>query len=152
MSTYWFGWIPSGRALLATVGSATAVGTADCSGGNSGRPDTVAWRTSVLDHGDGDVLNVGTSGTVEDSIVKLAILMTVDDVREAALDRLEVSPAADALAFTNQISADDAELMIYNSGVNDGQDRYERSLGHRLFHDQYRLVAVNTADKPSIHR
>lgn len=107
--------------------------------------DQLGLRGSALDHGDGDVLDTGASGTVEDGVVRLAIQLSVGDARETALHRLEVYNAADALAFTIPVSTDDAELMANKRGVNDGQLRYEQSLGHRPFHGQYRIVAVNTA-------
>lgn len=137
--------MPSRRALLATASSVAAVGIAGCSGSDSGGSDTVACHTSALDHGDGDVLDSGASGTVEGGVVRLVIPLSVDDVRENALDRLEVYNAADTLAFTIPVSADDAERMANKRGVNDGQLQYEQSLGHRPFHGRYRIVAVDTA-------
>lgn len=145
LSIYLIGCMPSRRAVLAAVGSAAAVGIAGCSGSDSGGSDTVARQTNALDHGDGDVLDNGASGTVEDGVVRLAIPLSVDDVRETDLDRLDVYNAADALAFTIPVSTDDAERMANKSGVNDGQLQYEQSLGHRPFHGRYRIVAVNTA-------
>ena len=76
--------------------------------------------------------------------MRLAVPLSVDDVRDNDLDRLEVYDAADALAYTIPVSADDAGLMANKRGVNEGQLRYEQSLGHRPFHGQYRIVAVNT--------
>jgi len=139
--------MPSRRTLLATVGSAAVVGMAGCSGSESGGSDTVDCQTSALDHGDGDVLDTGASGTIEDGNVRIAIPLSVDDVRENDVDRLEVYDVADALAFTIPVSADDAGLMSNKVGVGEGQLRYEQSLGHRPFHGQYRVVAVNTADE-----
>lgn len=137
--------MPSRRALIATVGSAAVVGIAGCSGSNSGGSDTVDCQTSALDHGDGDVLDTGASGSVEDGDVRLVVPLSVDDVQENDLDRLKVYDAADTLSYTIPVSADDAGLMANKVGVNEGQLRYEQSLGHRPFHGQYRVVAVNTA-------
>jgi len=60
-------------------------------------------------HGDGDVLDNGARGTVEDGNVRLAVPLSVDNVQENDVDRLEVYDAADALAYTIPVSADDAE-------------------------------------------
>lgn len=147
LPTRMFVCMPSRRALLATVGSAAVVGMAGCSGSESGGSDTVDCQTSALNHGDGDVLDTGATGTVEDGDVRLAVPLSVDDIRESDLDRLEVYDAADALAYTIPVSADDAGLMANKIGVNEGQLRYEQSLGHRPFHGQYRVVAVNTASE-----
>jgi len=137
--------MPSRRALLATVGSAAGVGMAGCSGSASGGSDTIDCQTSALDHGEGDVLDTGASGTVEDGDVRLAVPLSVGDVRENDLDRIEVYDATDALAHVIPVSADDAGLMANKAGVNEGQLRYEQSLGRRPFHGRYRVVAVNTA-------
>lgn len=137
--------MPSRRTVLATLGSAAVAGMAGCSGSESGSSDTIDCHTSALDHGNGDVLNTGASGTIEDGDVRLAVPLSVDDVRENDLDRLEVYDGADALAYTIPVSADDAGLMANKVGVNEGQLRYEQSLGHRPFHGRYRIVAVNTA-------
>lgn len=145
LPTQTFVCMPSRRALLATVGSVAVAGIAGCSGSESGGSDTVDCQTSALDHGDGDVLDTGASGKVEDGEVRLAVPLSVDDVRENDLDRIEVYNAVDALAYTIPISTGDAGLMANKVGVNEGQLRYEQSLGHRPFHGQYRVVVVNAA-------
>lgn len=140
----------SRRGLLAIVGSAAVAGMAGCSGSASsgsntvGSFDTVDCHTSALAHGDGDVLNNGARGTVEDDNVRLAVPLSVDDVRENDIDSLDVYDASGALAYTIPVAAEDAELMANKVGVNEGQLLYEQSLGHRPFHGRYRVVAVNT--------
>ncbi|MDF9748261.1 hypothetical protein [Natrinema salsiterrestre] len=136
--------MPSRRRLLATVGSAAITGLAGCSGSESGGSDTVDCQTSASDHGDGDILNTGARGIVEDGDVRLTVPLSVEDVRESDIDRLEVYDSADTLTYTIPVSADDAELMANKGGVNEGQLLYEQSLGHRPFHGRYRVVAVNT--------
>ncbi len=136
--------MPSRRGLLATVGSAALTGIAGCSGSESGGSDTIDCQTSAPDHGDGDVLDTGARGMVEDSDVRLAVPLSVDDVRENDIDRLEVYDSADTLAYTIPVSTDDAGLMANKGGVNEGQLLYEQSLGHRPFHGRYRVLAVNT--------
>ncbi|WP_265110893.1 hypothetical protein [Halosolutus halophilus] len=131
--------------MLAAVGSVAVAGMAGCSGSGSGGSDTVDCQTAASDHGDGDVLDNAASGTVEDGDVRLAIPLSVDDVRENDVDRLDVYDATDALAYTIPVSTDDAGLMANKVGVNEGQLLYEQSLGRRPFHGQYRIVAVNTA-------
>jgi hypothetical protein len=118
---------------------------AGCSGSASGGSDTIACHTSALAHGDGDVLDNGARGTVEDGNVRLAVPLSVDNVQENDVDRLEVYDAADALAYTIPVSADDARVMANKVGVNEGQLLYEQSLGHRPFHGRYRVVALNTS-------
>ena len=135
--------MPSRRRLLAAISAAAVAGMAGCSGSESGDSDTVDCQTSALEHGDGDVLDTGASGTVEDGNVRLAIPLSVNDVRENGIDHLD---AADEQAYTIPVSADDAGVMANKVGVNDGQLLYEQSLGHRPFHGQYRVIAVNTAD------
>lgn len=135
--------MPSRRRLLAAAGSAAVAGMAGCSGSETGGSDTVDCHTHALDHGEGDVLDNGARGTVEDGTVRLAVPLSVDDVRETGVDRLEVYDAADALAYTIPVSADDAGLMANKVGVNEGQLLYEQSLGRRPFHGHYRVVAVN---------
>ncbi|WP_254522313.1 hypothetical protein [Natrinema caseinilyticum] len=135
----------SRRGLLATVGSVAVAGMAGCGGSATGGSDTVDCHTSAFAHGDGDALDNGARGTVEDGDVRLAVPLSVDDVRENDIDSLEVYDAADALAYTIPVSAEDAGLMANKAGVNEGQLLYEQSLGHRPFHGRYRVVAVNTA-------
>jgi len=118
---------------------------AGCSGSASGGSDTIACHTSALAHGDGDVLDNGARGTVEDGNVRLAVPLSVDNVQENDVDRLEVYDVADALAYTIPVSADDARVMANKVGVNEGQLLYEQSLGHRPFHGRYRVVALNTS-------
>ena len=139
--------MPSRRVVLATVGSAAIVGMAGCSGSGSGNSETVDCHTSALNHGDGDVLNTGASGTVEDGNVMLAIPLSVDDVQENDLDRLEVYDAADTLTHTIPVSADDAGLMGNKVGVEEGQLLYEQTLGRRPFHGQYRITAVDRSNE-----
>jgi len=100
--------MPSRRRVLAAVGSVAVAGMAGCSGSASGGSDTIACHTSALAHGDGDVLDNGARGTVEDGNVRLAVPLSVDNVQENDVDRLEVYDAADALAYTIPVSADDA--------------------------------------------
>ncbi|SFK77394.1 hypothetical protein SAMN04487950_1027 [Halogranum rubrum] len=139
--------MPSRRKVLAAVGSAAVAGMAGCSGSGSGGSDTVDCHTSALARGDGDILDNGARGTVEDGNVRLAVPLSVDDVRENDVDRLEVYDAADELAYTIPVSADDAGVMANKVGVNEGQLLYEQSLGHRPFHGRYRIVALNTSDE-----
>lgn len=137
--------MPSRRELLAAVSSAAFAGMAGCGGSASGGSDTVDCHTTALAHGPGDVLDTGAGGAVEDGAVRLVVPLSVDDVRENNVDRLEVYDATDALAYTIPVSADDAGLMANKVGVNEGQLLYEQYLGHRPFHGRYRIVAVNTA-------
>jgi len=137
--------MPSRRRLLAAVGSAAAAGMAGCSGGSaSGGSDTVDCHTSALAHGDGNTLDNGARGIVEDGNVKLAVPLSVDDVRENDVDRLEVYDTADVVAYTIPVSADDAGVMANKASVNEGQLLYEQFLGHRPFHGRYQVVALNT--------
>ena len=140
--------MPSRRRLLAAFGSAALAGIAGCSGSGSGGSDTVDCHTSALGHGDGDVLDTGASGTVEDGYVRLAVPLSVDDVREHDIGRLEVYDPEDVLAYTIPVSVNDAELMANKVGVNEGQLLYEQSLGHRPFHGRYQVVALTTSDEP----
>ena len=137
--------MPSRRVLLTTIGSAVVAGMAGCSGSASGGSDTVDCHTGALAHGDGAVLDTGASATIEDDEVRLAVPLSVDDVQETDVDRLEVYDSADTLAYTIPVSVNDADLMANKAGVNEGQLLYEQFLGHRPVHGQYRIVAVNTA-------
>lgn len=137
--------MPSRRTFLVTFGSAAVAGMAGCSGSDSGGSDTVDCQTRAFDHGNGDVLDSGATGTVEDDNVRLAVPLSVDDVEENNVVRLKVYDGSDALAHSIPVSADDAGLMANKVGVNRGQLRYEQYLGHRPFHGQYRVVAVNSA-------
>ena len=56
--------------------------------------------------------------------------------------------AADELAYTIPVSPDDADVMANKTGVDEGQLRYEQSLGPRPSHDRYRVVAVTPAGDP----
>ena len=141
--------MPSRRTVLAAVSSVAVAGLAGCSGSGSGGSDTVDCHTSALDHGDGDVLDTGATGTVEDGDVRLAVPLSVDDVRANDVDRLDVYDPTDELAHTIPVSADDAELMANKTGVSEGQLLYEQSLGHRPFHGQYRIVAVDASGDPA---
>lgn len=138
--------MPSRRRLLAALGSTAAVGLAGCSGSDSGGSDTVDCHTHALAHGDGDLLDNGAMGSVEDDDVRLAIPLSVDEVRDANVGELEVYDAAGELAYVIPVSAEDADLMANKVGVGAGQLRYEQYLGERPFHGQYRVVAVDGND------
>jgi hypothetical protein len=138
--------MPSRRHLLTALATATVVGTAGCSGSSSGGSDTVDCHTHALDHGDGTVLDGGAMATVDGDAVRLAVPLSVADVRDHDLDRLEVYDPTDDLRYTVPVSAGDADRMANKVGVGEGQLRYEQYLGDRPFHGQYRVVAVDAAD------
>ena len=73
---------------------------------------------------------------------------SVEGVRESDVDTLEVYDAADELAYTIPVSPDDADVMANKTGIDEGQLRYEQSLGPRPSHGRYRVVAVTPAGDP----
>ncbi len=136
--------MPSRRRLLASLGTVTVASLAGCSGSNSGGSDTVDCHTHALSHGDGDVLDNGARGTVEDGDVRLVVPLSVEDVKKQNVDTVRVYDTAGELAYSIPVSPNDADRMANKVGVNQGQLRYEQYLGHRPFHGQYRVVAVDT--------
>ncbi|WP_281195144.1 hypothetical protein [Halorubrum sp. F4] len=134
--------MPSRRQLLAAVSAATVAGFAGCSGSESGGSDTVDCHTSAVEHGEGGVLDGGAQGTVESGTVRLAVPLSVDDVRENDVDALEVYDAADDLAHVIPVSPADAGVMANKVGVAEGNLLYEQSLGDRPLHGRYRVAAV----------
>ncbi|WP_266078830.1 hypothetical protein [Haladaptatus caseinilyticus] len=139
--------MPSRRRLLTSLGCGTMAGLAGCSGSNSGGSDTVDCHSHALSHGDGDALDNGARGTVEDDTVRLVVPLSVEDVKRYDIDTIRVYDIADELAHSIPVSADDADLMANKVGVNEGQLQYEQHLGHRPFHGQYRVVVVDTNEK-----
>ncbi|SEP24086.1 hypothetical protein SAMN04487948_12555 [Halogranum amylolyticum] len=139
--------MPSRRRLLAAISSVAVAGMAGCSGSASGGSDTVDCHTSALVHGRGNVLDNGARGTVEEGDVRLAVPLSVDNVREYSISVLKVYDAAGNLVHAIPESADDAELMANKAGVNEGQLLYEQSIGRRPFHGRYRVDAVNTSEE-----
>lgn len=141
--------MPSRRQLLAGITGAAVAGMAGCnSAEDSGGSDTLDCKTNALERGDGDVLDTAVSGAVEDDTVRLVVPLSVEDVRESDVDTLEVYDAADELAYTIPVSPDDADVMANKTGVDEGQLRYEQSLGPRPSHGRYRVVAVTPAGDP----
>lgn len=140
--------MPSRRQLLAALGSATAAAFTGCSASDSGGSDAVDCQTGALDHGDGDLLDGGASAYVEDGDVRLAVPLSVADVRERSVDSLHVRDASGELAHVIPVSARDADLMANKDRVGEGQLYYEQYLGERPFHGQYSVVAVNANDDP----
>lgn len=138
--------MPSRRRLLAAIGSTAAVGVAGCSGRDSGGPETVDCQTEALAHGDGTVLDGGATATVDGDEVRLAVPLSVEEVRERNVDSLALYDADGDLAHSIPVSADDATRMASKTGVGEGKLRYEQYLGQRPFHGQYRVVAVDDSD------
>jgi|GEM_PF-2263516 hypothetical protein len=138
----------SRRGLIAVVSSVTVTGIAGCSGSETGGSDTTDCQTRAINHGEGTVLDSGAMARVEDGDVRLAVPLSTDDVGKNDVNRLELYDPVDTLAYAIPVSTDDAELMENKRGVSEGQLLYEQSLGHRPFHGQYRIVAVNTTGEP----
>ena len=88
------------------------------------------------------------SGAVEDDTARFVGPSSVEDVRESDIDTLEMCDAANELAYTIPVSPDDADVMANKTGVDEGQLRYEQSLGPRPSHGRYRVVAVTPAGDP----
>ncbi|WP_137287159.1 hypothetical protein [Halorussus salinisoli] len=139
--------MPSRRQVLAGLGSTTAVALAGCSGSGSGGSETVDCHTHAVEHGDGELLDGGAQATVEDGDVRLAVPLSVEDVRGTGLDSLELHDASGELAHLIPVSSDDADLMANKDGVGRGQLRYEQYLGERPFHGRYSVVAVDDTDE-----
>ncbi|PSQ10661.1 hypothetical protein BRC99_07025 [Halobacteriales archaeon QS_7_69_60] len=81
-------------------------------------------------------------------VVRSWFRCSVEGVRESDVDTLEVYDAADELAYTIPVSSDDADVMANKTGVDEGQLRYEQSLGPRPSHGRYRVGAVTPAGDP----
>lgn len=136
--------MPSRRRLLTSLGAMSLATLAGCSGSETGGSETVDCHTHALSHGDGDVLDNGARGAVEDDIVRLAVPLYTDDVKKYDIDTIRVYDTAGRLAYSIPVSTNDADRMANKVGVNRGQLLYEQYLGHRPFHGQYRIVAVDT--------
>lgn len=135
--------MPSRRQALASAGTVVVAALAGCNGSDSGGSDTTDCRGRALDHGDGDVLDGGVMATVEDGDVRLAVPLSVETVNDRNVDRLRLFDAAGELAHVIPVSPEDADLMANKPGVEDGQLRYEQTLGHRPSHGRYQVVAVD---------
>jgi hypothetical protein len=138
----------SRRRVLAVLGSVVAVGSAGCSGSGSGGSDTIDCQTSAGSHGDGDVLDGGAMGTVEDGDVRLAVPLSVAEVEDRGVAELRLYGPDGELAHTIPVSPGDAGLIANKPGVGEGQLRYEQYLGRRPLHGRYRVVAVDAAGDP----
>lgn len=135
--------MPSRRRVLAGLGTAAAISLAGCTGSDRGGSGTTDCRSHALEHGDGDVLDAGVMAIVEDDDVRLAVPLSVEAVESQDVDRLTVRDADGKRVHVIPVSPEDADVMANKNGVGDGQLRYEQYLGHRPFHGQYEVVAVD---------
>ena len=123
----------SRRRVLASLGTAAAVGLAGCSGGDSSSsPDC---SISNADHGDAEVLH-GVTATVEDGDVRFVVTF-LDDAEMTDLDLVSVADAAGRLMFTIPVVAGDGPMGT--------RRRYEQSLGSRPKHGRYLVVVADDA-------
>lgn len=140
--------MPSRRQLVASLGTALAVGAAGCAGSDSAGSDSTDCRGTAVSHGDGDVLDRGVMPTVDGGDVRLRIPLSVETVEARNVERLAIRDAAGDLAFVIPVSPNDAGVMSNKAGVGDGQLRYEQYLGRRPFHGRYEVSAVDTSGSP----
>lgn len=134
--------MPSRRRVLASLGSAVAVGLAGCSTSASDGPETTDCRGNALSNGDGDVLG-DVMATVDGEDVRLTIPLSAEAVDTQGVDELTIYDATGEVAYVIPVSPEDADVMANRPGVEDGQLQYEQHLGHRPFHGRYRITVVN---------
>lgn len=130
------------RRLLLSIGATAAATLAGCTGGSGtgGSDGGIDCATGAGAHGEGRLLDGGASADVEDGRVRLAVTLDVDTLRESGAGRIEARLPDGDVAFVIPVSPDDAGIAPGAS--EDGQVRYEQTLGPRPFHGRYRLVAV----------
>jgi hypothetical protein len=136
-----------GRRYLLSVGAAAAATLAGCAGasGTGGTDAGIDCATGAGAHGDGNLLNGGARADVEDGRVRFVVTLDVDTLRETGADRIEARLPDGDVAFVIPVSPGDARIVP--GGSDDGQLRYEQTLGPRPYHGRYRLVALTPRDE-----
>lgn len=149
------------RQLLAGLGATASVGLGGCVDTQlsdaekpSGDSQSYHCETSSIENGDGDVLNLGASGTTEDGDVRLEIPIPAEKIRGQNLDRLIIYDVSGEVEYVIPIAARDMPSDSAKSRVKEDVYYHQQYLGRQPYHGQYRVVAEDqsgeTVDSISI--
>ncbi|MEF8882745.1 MAG: hypothetical protein V5A34_09515 [Halapricum sp.] len=136
------------RQLLAGLGATASFGLGGClsnplsdSGKSSGDSQSYHCETTSIENGNGNVLKLGVSGTIENGDVRLEIPIPAKKITEQNLDRLVIYDISGDIEYVIPVSARNMPSDNKKARVNEDIYYHQQYLGRQPYHGQYRAVA-----------